>query len=476
MQTMQRAQQLNADAAQKTNYAFIGGGFIVFGFSLVVLIVKPELIRAFGSSALGALPSPPWVIPTLSIGVALGASALSWVAIARFLKEVHVAPYAWTAPFLGLVAGAFMANSKAILPFGFNPLPFAAATILVILAGGALSSMKGVWHMLCGVTLCVLPIGFLLINLAIRNGGLMNAFTQTDSETRFFLFVLSISSIVIGALPFLPDSGSTSSGKLRESLKEARWRLSLMEQENFQLLADRDRLLNERAVYDHASAQLQAQQTAMAQRLSLAQDEAADAAALRRRGIPGWIMWASAGILLGSALFSAYLLMYKPMVARQAVLVRALNESEQKLAGVLAKVNQERDTERAKAEATIAEQRDELIKARKQVVETIQAAQAPKTEPAALVQSKQSAKSEPKLVAAKSASKGSAAKSEPKVSVKAKLAKAKPIARAPVRKAVRAPERVKAKAPSSANASARTKTAPAEAPTSDDPILGLEGM
>src|SRR6185295_215512 len=112
-----------------------------------------------------------------------------------FVRGVQRAPYLWLSPVLVGFSTLVLARLNVELPFYGVPLQlFALLAGLLLLGGGALVQIRGVACTLSGLLMLLLPTATFIAGHAVRLGDVQAVWTNLNTASGLFLFVLALSS------------------------------------------------------------------------------------------------------------------------------------------------------------------------------------------------------------------------------------------------------------------------------------------
>lgn len=247
---MQRAASYSrTEADQSRTYALVGS-LLLLGLSYVLLLAAPVVSRqlrtfAGGHTNLGAIES--WLPAACVSGLVLGGGAALMFVLVQIAREAERRPYVCLAPVLAAFSACVLIGLRAELPLqGVSAEHVAVFALAVSVAGGALVQDARLAAQLTGVLLTLLP-PLSLIGVLWANSGKSDpavAMWTLNAQARAFLTMLTVTSFGIAIIAIVGRRGARSyadpSMSAPEYLFDANW--------------------------------------------------SADEAALRRRGMPGWLL------------------------------------------------------------------------------------------------------------------------------------------------------------------------------------------
>jgi hypothetical protein len=247
---MQRAATYSrAEADQSRTYALVGS-LLLLGLSYVLLLAAPVVSRqlrtfAGGHTDLGAIES--WLPAACVSGLVLGGGAALMFVLVQIAREAERRPYVCLAPVLAAFSACVLIGLRAELPLqGVSAEHVAVFALAVSVAGGALVQDARLAAQLTGVLLTLLP-PLSLIGVLWANSGKSDpavAMWTLNAQARAFLTMLTVTSFGIAIIAIVGRRGARTyadpSMSAPEYLFDANW--------------------------------------------------SADEAAMRRRGMPGWLL------------------------------------------------------------------------------------------------------------------------------------------------------------------------------------------
>jgi hypothetical protein len=275
----------------------VAGSLLLVSISYVLLLAAPVITRHFGTFAVGhaglkTLES--WLPLACGAGLVLGgASALVFV-LTQITREAQKRPYVSLAPVLAAFSACVLIGLRAELPLpGVSSEHVAVFALAVAVVGGALVQTPRVSAQLLGMACTFMPPASLFGVLWILSGSAdpARAVWGLPATTRAFLGLLTLSSFAIGAVATLGRRAETQAaepallGSRAEPRASTNTRLPIAVQANTLYPG-----------YD------------------LDQSFADDEAALRRRGLPAWVI----AVTAVAALVLAFLAMRLYMERRAA--------------------------------------------------------------------------------------------------------------------------------------------------------------
>ena len=276
---MQRTASYPAVPEQPRTLA-IAGSLLLVSLSYVLLLAAPVISRHFGAFALGqgglkTLES--WLPLACGAGLVLGgASALVFV-LTQITREAQRRPYISLAPVLAAFSACVLIGLRAQLPLpGVSSEHVAVFALAVAVVGGSLVQTSRVSSQLLGMACTFLPPASLFGVLWILSGSADPARVvwSLPATTRAYLGVLTLSSFLIGAVATL--------GRRADAAP---------------------------AEGPMLTARLPAATPPLYGGYDFEQSYDADEAALRRRGLPAWIIavTAAAALLLSFLAVKTYM-------------------------------------------------------------------------------------------------------------------------------------------------------------------------
>jgi hypothetical protein len=247
---MQRAASYaRSEADQSRTYALIGS-LLLLGLSYVLLLAAPVVSRqlrtfAGGHTNLGTIES--WLPAACVSGLVLGGGAALMFVLVQIAREAERRPYVCLAPVLAAFSACVLIGLRAELPLqGVSAEHVAVFALAVSVAGGALVQDARLTAQLTGVLLTLLP-PLSLIGVLWANSGKSDpavAMWTLNAQARAFLTMLTVTSFGIAIIAIVGRRGARAyadpSISAPEYMFDANW--------------------------------------------------SADEAALRRRGMPGWLL------------------------------------------------------------------------------------------------------------------------------------------------------------------------------------------
>jgi succinate dehydrogenase hydrophobic anchor subunit len=247
---MQRAASYSrAEADHSKTYALVGS-LLLLGLSYVLLLAAPVVSRqlrtfAGGHTNLGAIES--WLPAACVSGLVLGGGAALMFVLVQIAREAERRPYVCLAPVLAAFSACVLIGLRAELPLqGVAAEHVAVFALAVSVAGGALVQDGRLLAQLTGVVLTLLP-PLSLIGVLWANSGKSDpavAMWTLNAQARAFLTMLTVTSFGIAIIAIVGRRGARTyadpSLGAPEYLFDANW--------------------------------------------------SADESALRRRGMPGWLL------------------------------------------------------------------------------------------------------------------------------------------------------------------------------------------
>lgn len=286
---MQRTASYPAVPEQPRTLA-IAGSLLLVSLSYVLLLAAPVITRHFGTFALGqgglkTLES--WLPLACGAGLVLGgASALVFV-LTQITREAQRRPYISLAPVLAAFAACVLIGLRAQLPLpGVSSEHVAVFALAVAVVGGSLVQTSRVSSQLLGMACTFLPPASLFGVMWILSGSADPARVvwSLPPTTRAYLGVLTLSSFVIGAVATL--------GRRAEA-----------------------QAADEPMPMPMLTTRMPAAAPPLYGGYDFEQSYEADEAALRRRGLPAWVI----AVTAAAALVLSFLAVKTYMERRAAV-------------------------------------------------------------------------------------------------------------------------------------------------------------
>jgi hypothetical protein len=211
---MQRAASYSrTEAEQSKTYALIGS-LLLLGLSYVLLLAAPVVSRqlrsfAGGHTNLGAIES--WLPAACVSGLVLGGGAALMFVLVQIAREAERRPYVCLAPVLAAFSACVLIGLRAELPLqGVSAEHVAVFALAVSVAGGALVQDARLASQFTGVLLTLLP-PLSLIGVLWANSGKSDpavAMWTLSAQARAFLTMLTVTSFGIAIIAIVGRRGA----------------------------------------------------------------------------------------------------------------------------------------------------------------------------------------------------------------------------------------------------------------------------
>jgi hypothetical protein len=196
-----------SDQGRMGTSVVIAAMLVASAVAYVLLALQPGLIKSVSSvwgSAIAPGGGPTWAVPAMAAGIAIAAASLAMLVLSAFVRGVQRAPYLWLSPVLVGFSTLVLARLKVELPFYGVPLQlFALLAGLLLLGGGALVQIRGVACTLSGLLMLLLPTATFIAGHAVRLGDIQAVWTNLNTASGLFLFVLALTSTGVGIVAWV---------------------------------------------------------------------------------------------------------------------------------------------------------------------------------------------------------------------------------------------------------------------------------
>jgi hypothetical protein len=378
-----------SDQGRMGTSVVIAAMLVASAVAYVLLALQPGLIKSVSSvwgSAIAPGGGPTWAVPAMAAGIAIAAASLAMLVLSAFVRGVQRAPYLWLSPVLVGFSTLVLARLKVELPFYGVPLQlFALLAGLLLLGGGALVQIRGAACTLSGLLMLLLPTATFIAGHAVRLGDIQAVWTNLNTASGLFLFVLALTSTGVGIVAWV--TRPTQAGPMMRAREWERHREQLAH------------ALERARVSELLQAQAERRAEVAEYRLRVHGGQVA-AAPYRADSTDAFLALARAqggrvlvpficALLVGSAL-AGYFGLYRPLTRRLAAQQAFASEATKEHAEEIEALRKHFEAERAGLLAAVAAEREKsnsaqqaLEQARSQNVPAEEKATAPAEQPKA---------------------------------------------------------------------------------------------